>query len=270
MSTRAAAVSGDAGAVGCPRLRVVVGPALRRFLHHGWGRGDARGELVVEIAAGDPPSLGHVVQSMGVPLTEVGMLRLDDRPAQARTRAPGGGTLEVMARHRPQPAPTTPPRFLLDVHLGALARRMRLLGLDVAYRNDAGDDDLVTASLAQQRVLLTRDRGLLMRRALRWAAYVHGQHCDDQIADVLERFAPPLRPWTRCVACNGLLEEVDVADIADQLQPGTLRTYSDFVRCTSCGQPFWRGAHARRLHAAVAAGTDIATAAQTPDPPTQP
>ena len=144
MSPPAAAVSADAGAVGCAGLRVVVGPALRRFLHHGQGRGDARGELVVAIAASDPPSLGHVVQSVGVPLTEVGRLRLDERPAEAGTRAPAGGILEVMARDRPQQAPTTPPRFLLDVHLGALARRMRLLGLDVAYRNDAGDDELVT------------------------------------------------------------------------------------------------------------------------------
>ena len=109
-----------------------------------------------------------------------------------------------------------------------------------------------------------------MRRALRWAAYVHGQRCDDQIADVLQRFAPPLRPWTRCLVCNGLLERVDVKDVADQLQPGTLRTYCDYVRCNRCGQPFWRGAHARSLQVAVAAAMEIATAAQTPDTPTQP
>jgi uncharacterized protein with PIN domain len=204
---------------------------------------------------------------VGVPLTEVGMLRLDGQPAEAGTQAPAAGTLHAMARQRPQPAPTTPPRFVLDVHLGTLARRMRLLGLDVAYRNDARDDELVTMSLAQQRVLLTRDRGLLMRRALSWAAYVYGQRCDDQLTDVLHRFAPRLQPWTRCVVCNGPLEAVDVADIADQVQPGTLRTYSDYVRCTSCRRPFWRGAHARHLQATVERAMKIAMAVHTPNTP---
>jgi len=225
--------------------------------------------VVVQVPADDPPSLGHLVQSIGVPLTEVDVLRLNDEPADARTRVPAGGRLQVTPRRRPQAAPTAPPRFVLDVHLGALARRMRLLGLDVTYRNDASDDELVAESLAQQRVLLTRDRGLLQRRALRWAAYVRGERCDDQLADVLERFAAALRPWTRCVRCNGMLEEVDVKDIADQLQPGTLRTYSDYSRCTLCGRPFWRGAHARRLQAVVAAALDVVGAAQASHPPMQ-
>ncbi|HEX2809318.1 MAG TPA: Mut7-C RNAse domain-containing protein, partial [Kineosporiaceae bacterium] len=106
-----------------------------------------------------------------------------------------------------------------------------------------------------------------LRRALRWAAYVRGQRCEDQLADVLQRFAPSLRPWTRCVVCNGLLEAVDVEEVADQLQPGTLRTYSEYVRCTLCGRPFWRGAHARRLQAVVAAALDVARAAQPPAAP---
>jgi uncharacterized protein len=128
---------------------------------------------------------------------------------------------------------------------------MRLLGLDTAYRNDADDAELVEAAAAQGRVLLSRDRGLLRRRALPAGGYVRGDRPDDQLADVLDRFAPPLAPWTRCLACNGPLEPVPVEQVAHRLEPGTLRTYRDFSRCRDCGGVYWRGAHARRLDAVV-------------------
>jgi uncharacterized protein with PIN domain len=63
---------------------------------------------------------------------------------------------------------------VLDVHLGTLARRLRLVGVDAAYVNDAGDDALVEQANAERRVLLTQDRGLLCRRKLWLGAYVRG------------------------------------------------------------------------------------------------
>jgi hypothetical protein len=64
------------------------------------------------------------------------------------------------------------PRFLLDVHLGALCRRLRLLGLDVAYhRDDVGDDALIAEAARAGRVLLTRDRGPRTAAAARSAAW---------------------------------------------------------------------------------------------------
>jgi uncharacterized protein with PIN domain len=78
--------------------------------------------------------------------------------------------------------------FVLDVHLGALARRMRLLGIDTAWPEEAGDPALVERADAERRVLLTRDRGLRARRALWAGAYVRGSDPDDQLDDVLDRF----------------------------------------------------------------------------------
>ena len=202
-------------------------------------------------------SLGHVVEAAGVPLTEVGGLAVDGRPVPAAYRPRGGETVVVEPVRRPQPL-LGGARFLLDVHLGALARRLRLVGLDAAYCNDLGDlgdlDDaeLVERANAERRVLLTKDRGLLRRRALRQGAYVRGDRPDEQLRDVLGRFAPPLAPWTRCTACNGLLAPVDRAEVEDLLRPGTRRTYDTFARCTVCGRPYWKGAHHRRLEAVVA------------------
>jgi uncharacterized protein with PIN domain len=134
-----------------------------------------------------------------------------------------------------------------------LTRRLRLLGVDAAYSND--DDRLIAQANEQDRVLLTQDRGLLRRRSLRLGGYVRGARPDQQLRDVLERFAPPLAPWTICTACNGRLAAVAKADVERELQPGTRRTYASFARCPACGHVYWRGAHSRRLAGIVAGAT---------------
>jgi uncharacterized protein with PIN domain len=192
-------------------------------------------------------SLGHVVESIGVPLTEVGGLRIDGHAVPPAHRLAQGDVVEVDSVTRPQPVATSPPRFLLDVHLGALARRLRLLGVDTAYDTDADDDALVARAARERRVLLTKDRGLLRRRAVPCAAYVRGSRAEAQLADVLDRFAPPLAPYTRCPVCNGTLTPVTKDEIAHLLEPGTRRSYDDYARCGQCRQIYWRGAHARKL-----------------------
>jgi uncharacterized protein with PIN domain len=199
----------------------------------------------------DPDAtVGHVVRAAGVPLTEVGELRLDGVPTGPEARPGPDAVVEVAAAPRPQPVP--PGGFLLDVGLGTLARRLRLLGLDAAWSNDAEDADLAQRAAAEERVLLTQDRGLLMRRGVR-GALVRGSGLDDQLADVLDRFAPELAPLTRCTACGAHLEPAPKAEVADLLPPGTRRTYDDFSRCPACGRVYWRGAHAPRIDELVAA-----------------
>lgn len=198
-------------------------------------------------------SMGHIVESLGVPLTEVGELRLDDN------------TLDVRAPKRPQRTPPDTHGFVLDVHLGALARRLRLVGVDAAYDNDKDDDALVEQANTERRVLLTQDRRLLMRRALWLGAHVRGDQPDDQLRDALNRFAPRLEPWTRCLACNDRLASVAKADIAHRLPPGTRRSYNTFRRCVACGHIYWRGAHGDRLEQIVEGARR--TVRQHPDGP---
>jgi uncharacterized protein with PIN domain len=196
-------------------------------------------------------TVGHHVQSAGVPLTEVGLLLVDGRPVEPAYRELAGAVVDVRPVERPE-RPTGWPRFVLDVHLGALARRLRLLGIDTAYSTDAGDDELVERASSGDRLLLTKDRGILRRRAAwRHAAYVRGQHTDEQVDDVLDRFRPPLAPYTRCTSCNGEVRHVARAEVVDRLEPGTARSYQSFARCLRCDQVYWRGAHATRLDALV-------------------
>nr|WP_179843930.1 Mut7-C RNAse domain-containing protein [Actinomadura luteofluorescens] len=220
-----------------------------------------RREPEVRVPYDGTSTLGHLVESLGVPLPEAGPMTADGEPAGPATRPEAGAEVRVAAVERPQPVPLDPgqvaPRFLLDVHLGTLARRMRLLGLDTAYHNDMDDPALVVQANEERRVLLTQDRGLLRRRALWFGAYVRGSRPDDQLRDLLDRFAPVLRPWTRCTACNGELVPVDKQEIERELQSGTRRSYDVYGRCAGCGQVYWRGAHGDHLEEIVRDATRL-------------
>jgi uncharacterized protein len=226
-----------------PEAEVRFAAELRTFLapRHRGGQ--------VRVACDGISSLGHVIESLGVPLPEVGSLVVGGAPVIPAYRPADGDVAEAGAVRRPQPLPAA--RFILDVHLGTLARRLRLVGVDAAYANDLDDDALIERANAGRRVLLTQDRGLLRRRRPWLAAYVRGARPDDQMRDVLDRFAPPLAPWTRCTACNGWLAPVSKAEVEQLLQPGTRHTYRTFSRCTACGQVYWRGAHSTRLDEVV-------------------
>ncbi|MGW4598343.1 Mut7-C RNAse domain-containing protein [Streptomyces sp. NPDC004457] len=197
-------------------------------------------------------SVGHLVESLGVPLTEVGALVVDGREVPPSHVPQPAERLVVRPVERPQRVPGAPLRFLLDVHLGTLARRLRLLGVDTAYEStDIGDPALAARSAAEKRVMLSRDRGLLRRRELWAGAFVYSTRPDDQLHDVLDRFAPDLSPWTRCTACNGLLRQATKDEVAAQLKDGTQRSYDVFAQCTACGRAYWKGAHHDRLEAVV-------------------
>ena len=230
-----------------PALAVRVPPELVFLLRP---RDRAAGER--RLGYDPDATVAHVVQAAGVPLTEVGEVRLDGVPTHPTARPVPGSVVQVAAVRRPQPVP--PGGFLLDVGLGTLARRLRLLGLDAAWSADADDAELAARAVAEDRVLLTQDRGLLMRRGVP-GALVRGSRPDDQLVDVLDRFAPSLAPLTRCTACGARLEPVPTAEVADRLPPGTRRTFDEFSRCPACGRVYWHGAHARRIGELVGRAT---------------
>ncbi|MER7763101.1 Mut7-C RNAse domain-containing protein [Streptomyces sp. NPDC097619] len=229
-----------------PEIHLTLAPELHLFAAPGLRAPRAR------TVTDGSSSLGHVVESVGVPLTEVGRLLVDGREVDTAHVPAAGESVEVHGVDRPQRVPGAPLRFLLDVHLGTLARRLRLLGVDAAYESeDIGDPALATRSAAERRVLLSRDRGLLRRRELWAGGYVYSDRPEEQLRDVLGRFAPVLAPWTRCTACNGLLHEADKEALGDRIEDGTQRSYDVFAQCGDCDRAYWRGAHHARLEALV-------------------
>ncbi|MFF7364934.1 Mut7-C RNAse domain-containing protein [Streptomyces sp. NPDC008125] len=229
------------------QITVEVAPELRLFVAHERRKG------VTALVTDGVSTLGHVVESLGVPLTEAGALVVDGAEVAVSHVPRSGEHLAVGAVERPQRVPGAPLRFLLDVHLGTLARRLRLLGVDAAYESeDIGDPALAALSARERRVMLSRDRGLLRRRELWAGAYVYSDRPEEQLRDVLGRFAPVLVPWSRCTACNGTLREADKDAVADRLKHGTQAAYDVFAQCTVCERVYWRGAHHGHLETVVA------------------
>lgn len=234
------------GRVTGPEIHIEFAPELHLFVPAA-RRGGASTAVTDGVS-----TLGHVVESLGVPLTEVGALVVNGREVPASHVPAAGESVAVRPVTRPQRVPGAPLRFLLDVHLGTLARRLRLLGVDTAYESlDIGDPALAARSAAERRVLLSRDRGLLRRRELWAGAFVYSTRPDEQVHEVLDRFAPEPHPWTRCTACNGLLRAATKEEVAAQLEGGTRRTYDVFAQCRECGRAYWKGAHHDQLEAIV-------------------
>jgi uncharacterized protein with PIN domain len=230
-----------------PEIHLEFAPELRLFVPSDRRQGRTA------VTTDGRSTLGHVVESIGVPLTEAGRLVVNGRPVAASHIPRAGEFIEVYAVVRPQRVPGAPLRFLLDVHLGTLARRLRLLGVDTAYfSTDIGDPALAACSAREQRVLLSRDRGLLRRRELWAGAYIYSDQPDEQLRDVLSRFTPELAPWTRCTACNGALTPATKDSVRDRIQGGTERAHDVFAQCVSCERVYWRGAHHHHLEAIVA------------------
>jgi uncharacterized protein with PIN domain len=199
-----------------------------------------------------------VIEAAGVPHTEVDLVLVNGEPVDFSYRPTVGAriavypvfeTLDIGPINRLRPQPLRDVRFVVDVHLGRLARLLRLLGLDARWSNDLDDATLSAIGEAEHRVVLTRDRGLLKRRRVMHGLFVHAAHPIDQAAEVVQRLdlGKRLAPFTRCLRCGGELAPVDKADVLDRLEPLTRRHFDAFHRCAACGQVYWRGSHHARL-----------------------
>jgi uncharacterized protein with PIN domain len=210
----------------------------------------------------DRPSVKDQIEACGVPHTEVDLILVNGRSVGFDHHLSDGDRVSVypvfealdvtpLVHLRPKPLRET--RFVLDTHLGKLARRLRLLGFDALWRRDAADEELVSLSLSERRILLTRDRGILKRRELTHAAAVRATEARRQLLEVVERFdlARSAVPFTRCLTCNGRLAAVPKEEVLDRIPPETRLHYDAFLACTSCQRVFWWGAHSRRLQEIV-------------------
>jgi uncharacterized protein with PIN domain/sulfur carrier protein ThiS len=218
---------------------------------------DLAGGARWSVPFGAPRSVKDLVESLGVPHTEVAVLLVDGdpvgfgHPVEAGQRVavyPPFHHLDLGATTSVLPPPPAP-RFVLDVHLGTLARRLRWLGFDCWYATDADDATLADVAVEQQRVLLTRDRQLLMRRQVVHGYLPRSQDPELQTLEVVRRFrlSDELAPGTVCVRCNAAVRPVAKAAVRDRIPPRTAAAFDDYRRCDGCDQVYWAGSHADDL-----------------------
>ncbi|HSF18367.1 MAG TPA: Mut7-C RNAse domain-containing protein [Vicinamibacteria bacterium] len=208
------------------------------------------------------PSVKDVIESLGVPHAEVDLVLVDGQSVGFDRRLSGGERiavypvferLDISGLTRLRPEPLRESRFIADVHLGRLARYLRLLGFDTSYRNDLDDEEIATRARSERRIVLTRDRGLLKRKTVTRGHWVRATNAGEQLHEVVRAFdlAKSVDPFTRCLVCNGRLQFVAKREVAELLPEETREHFDTFLRCVDCARLFWPGAHYSRLSALV-------------------
>jgi uncharacterized protein with PIN domain len=208
------------------------------------------------------PSVKDVIESLGVPHIEVALILVSGQLVDFNYHVIDGDHISVYPAfgHLPLPrgmnlqALPGEPRFVCDVHLGRLAAYLRMLGFDTLFPEDYRDEELARISDAEDRILLTRDVGLLKRSIVRRGAWVRATEPWTQLEEIIQRFDlyDVIAPMRRCAACNGLLEPVEKAAILDRLPEKTAERYDEFRRCTRCGRIYWRGSHFDQMDGFIA------------------
>jgi len=191
-------------------------------------------------------SLKHLVESLGVPHPEIGLIEVrgQERPLSVVTQ--DEDEVEV---HPILNGCAIEPRFLLDNHLGRLAAYLRMLGFDSLYHNQYSDEELAEILRKDERILLTRDRRLLMRKAVMFGYCPRSLDSIEQLTEVIERFdlLKRMTPFHRCLRCNHLLNTVPKELVLDRLEPLTKLYFDDFQICPNCQQIYWKGSHYDRM-----------------------
>jgi hypothetical protein len=212
----------------------------------------------LSITLNDHPAVKGTIESLGVPHTEVNIITVNGKSVDFSCQLADADRVHVYPCSlfpetspliRLQPAITGAPRFVLDTHLGKLASYLRMLGFDALYQNDFTDDDLAGISNREDRYLLTRDRGLLKRSIVSRGYCIRSTDPVQQILEVIKRFdlSSAIRPFRRCLICNGELVRIEKEEILDRLEPETKKYCKEFFICMQCGKVYWKGSHYQRM-----------------------
>ena len=207
-------------------------------------------------------SVKDLIESIGVPHTEVDLIFVDDTSVDFNYQVKDGDhinvypiveSLDISPIKSPrksalihcQPKSLDEPMFILDVHLGRLAAYLRMLGFNSLYRNDYDDPELANISADEHRILLTCDRKLLMRKQVSYGYFVRARLPKQQILEILTRFDlyDKQKPFTRCMFCNGKTRAVNKQEIESRLLTKTKKYFDKFYQCESCGKIYWQGSH---------------------------
>jgi uncharacterized protein with PIN domain len=204
------------------------------------------------------PSIKDTVQAIGVPHTAIELILVDGRSVDFSHHLHGGERVAVypvferfdispLIRLRPEPLRDT--RFILDVHLGKLARYLRMLGFDAAYDRDRDDDTIIDLSLEQKRIILTRDIEILKQSRVTHGYWLRHHQPPEQLQEVLLSLdlSRQLRPFTRCMDCNGQIQPVARSTISTQVDPDIFNRFEAFWRCRDCRKIYWQGSHYHRM-----------------------
>jgi uncharacterized protein len=203
-------------------------------------------EQVIPVEFRGRQSIKHLAESLGVPHPEIGEVQINGQEGALSRITQDGDRVEI---HPVANGCPVEPRFLLDNHLGRLTAYLRMLGFDCLYYNDYQDDELAETAQREERILLSRDRRLLMRKAVTYGYCLRSLDSLEQLTEVIRRFdlAARIVPFHRCLRCNHPLEPIAKEAVLDRLEPLTKLYFDEFQICPACKQIYWKGSHYEKM-----------------------
>ena len=208
------------------------------------------------------PSVKDAIEAIGVPHTEVDVILVDGESVDFSHLLKGGERVavypmferfDVSPVSRLRPAPLRIPRFIADVHLGSLARNLRLLGFDTTWERDLEDEAIIDIAAGERRIILTRDKGILKNGRVTHGHWLRATDTSGQLDEVIRALdlAGSINPYTRCMECNGELVPIERPEAAPAVPLQVFLVYRDFKRCSRCRRVYWKGSHFDRLDEVV-------------------
>ncbi len=215
-------------------------------------------DVLVSDKTGEDRAVKDLIESLGVPHCEVMGITVNGNPKDLDYLVQPNDQIQVTGWTRPVDVTRESilgrplldePRFVADVHLGKLVRYLRMLGLDCHYSPPWDDELLAEVSANENRIMLTRDVGLLKRGCIDHGMFLRSDQAIEQARQVLSwlHLDPFIRQFTRCPSCNGVLNQVEKSAIEHLIPAGTRRSYQLFYQCADCAKVFWKGAHFSKL-----------------------
>ncbi|MDC7240187.1 MAG: Mut7-C RNAse domain-containing protein [Spirochaetales bacterium] len=206
-------------------------------------------------------SVKDLIESFGVPHTEIDLILVNGGAVDFTYIVADGDrisvypvfeSMEIGGLSPLREIPLRDTRFVLDVHLGKLARDLRMLGFDSDYASDRDDPELAEISVSENRILLTRDRGLLKRSIVTHGLYIHSDQPEEQLKEILTKLDlfKRIRALTRCLVCNTPLIRLEGNELErhrSEIPPKVLERQKEFSCCLSCNKIYWKGDHWKNM-----------------------
>ncbi len=205
-----------------------------------------------------PVTISEAIESLSVPLSEVDLILINSQPAELNQTLheddfisvyPVFESLDISTLTKNRKIPLRTTRFILDAHLGKLAKYLRMLGFDTLYRNDYDDNDIIAIALKEKRIILTRDKPLLKSKNVQHGYYVRATEKHEQLREIVQKFDLyyQFRSFTRCMTCNAKLVPKPKEEILHKIDPETAGIFNEFFYCPHCDKVFWKGSHFDRM-----------------------
>ena len=200
------------------------------------------------------PSIKDTIEAIGVPHTEIDLILIDGESVGFDYQIHGGEYVSVypvfesldithLVHLRSKPLRET--KFVVDVNLGKLAQKLRLLGFDTLFRNDFTDNEIIELSLQKKRIILTRNKEILKYSTVTHGYWIRNNDPKEQLREVVHRLQVEnnFKLFTRCSNCNKLLHPVDKTLLQDRLPNDILRFFNVFMECNDCKKIYCQGSH---------------------------